>query len=55
VTKLYRVVLGRDPSESEVGLALPWIKSANTESEVEGRWTTLTQNLLIGNEFFFVR
>jgi Protein of unknown function (DUF1553) len=55
VIKLVRTVLGRDPSEAEVGLALQWIESANTEKEVEGQWTTFTQNLIIGNEFFFTR
>lgn len=55
VSKLYRVVLGRDPSEAEIRLALEWVKDANTEKESAVRWTTLTQNLLIGNEFFYAR
>lgn len=55
VTKLYRIVLGRDPSVAEVGLVLQWIESAKTEKEVEECWSTFTQNLLIGNEFFFAR
>lgn len=55
VTKLYRAILGRSPSEAEIRLALDWIEGANTESESVVRWTTLTQNLLIGNEFFYAR
>jgi hypothetical protein len=55
VTDLYRAVLGRSPSEAEIRLTLEWIESANSQKEAADSWMTLTQNLLIGNEFFFAR
>ena len=53
--ELYRHILSRNPTGLEIELALNWLANSTDEGNAEVRWSTFTQNLLIGNEFFFVR
>src|SRR5262249_41872223 len=59
ITRLYRLILTRDPTDTERRLAGEFIKSAREES-ANGKandklvWQDLSQLLLASNEFVFI-
>ncbi|MFO0847781.1 MAG: PSD1 and planctomycete cytochrome C domain-containing protein [Gemmataceae bacterium] len=55
VRRMYRAVLGRNPTADEVRLALTYVRGVDPKAEGKlDRWEQLAQVLLLSNEFAFV-